>query len=78
MVKRVNSTSASTASPAALSSTNKKAKPIETLGPDAVKACVEAFKNGKPVMVFDSAFREMETDLLFPATGKKTITNKQA
>lgn len=33
-----------------------------------VAACVEAFKAGKPVMVFDSAFRECETDLLWPAT----------
>jgi 3,4-dihydroxy-2-butanone 4-phosphate synthase len=39
----------------------------DTMGPDAVQACVEAFKRGKPVMVFDSAFRERETDLLWPA-----------
>ena len=33
-----------------------------------VQRCVEAFAEGKPVMVFDSVFREGETDLLFPAT----------
>lgn len=33
----------------------------------SVQACIEAFKNGNPVLVFDSAFREKETDLLFPA-----------
>jgi len=38
---------------------------FDTFGPDAVQACVEAFKIGKPVMVFDSAFRERETDLLW-------------
>ncbi|GBG30664.1 3,4-dihydroxy-2-butanone 4-phosphate synthase [Hondaea fermentalgiana] len=38
---------------------------------EGVKACVEAFKNGKPCMVFDSAFREGETDLLFPGIGTK-------
>mmetsp|Transcript_7035 Transcript_7035/g.14113 ORF Transcript_7035/g.14113 Transcript_7035/m.14113 type:complete len:265 (+) Transcript_7035:137-931(+) len=34
-----------------------------------VQACVDAFKAGKPCMVFDSAFREGETDLLFPGVG---------
>ena len=38
------------------------------VGNNAVSDCVEAFKNGKPCMVFDSAFRERETDLLWPAT----------
>eukprot|EP00924_Labyrinthula_sp_SR-Ha-C_P008507 snap_masked-scaffold_32-processed-gene-2.3-mRNA-1 protein AED:0.14 eAED:0.14 QI:0/-1/0/1/-1/1/1/0/242 len=33
----------------------------------ALQACIDAFKQGKPVMVFDSAFREQETDLLYPA-----------
>lgn len=33
-----------------------------------VEQAIEAFSNGKPVLVFDSAFREQETDLLFPAT----------
>ncbi len=32
-----------------------------------VRDAIEAFKSGKPVMIFDSAFREMETDLLWPA-----------
>mmetsp|Transcript_10708 Transcript_10708/g.12921 ORF Transcript_10708/g.12921 Transcript_10708/m.12921 type:complete len:261 (-) Transcript_10708:85-867(-) len=39
---------------------------LEELAPE-VRRCVEAFKEGKPVMVFDSAFRERETDLLWPA-----------
>lgn len=34
---------------------------------EEVKRCVDAFKQGKPIMVFDSAFRECETDLLWPA-----------
>lgn len=34
--------------------------------PEIVKA-IEAFANGQPVMVFDSDFREKETDLLWPA-----------
>jgi len=33
-----------------------------------VQRCVEAFKKGEPIMVVDSAFRERETDLLWPAT----------
>ena len=28
---------------------------------------IEAFKSGNPVMIFDSSFREKETDLLWPA-----------
>ena len=32
-----------------------------------VKSVISAFRSGKPVLVFDSAFREQETDLLFPA-----------
>ena len=40
----------------------------DEMGKQALDACVEAFKQGKPVMVFDSAFRERETDLLWPAT----------
>ncbi|MDP6742118.1 MAG: 3,4-dihydroxy-2-butanone-4-phosphate synthase [Candidatus Thalassarchaeaceae archaeon] len=31
-------------------------------------AAIEAFRLGKPVLVFDSDFRERETDLLWPAT----------
>ncbi|MBI88083.1 MAG: 3,4-dihydroxy-2-butanone-4-phosphate synthase [Euryarchaeota archaeon] len=42
------------------------APPPDMIG-DAGKA-VEAFGSGKPVMIFDSAFREGETDLLWPAT----------
>ena len=32
-----------------------------------VEQAVAAFTAGNPVMVFDSAFRERETDLLWPA-----------
>ena len=32
-----------------------------------VEKAIEAFANGQPVMVFDSDFREKETDLLWPA-----------
>ena len=35
--------------------------------PDQVALAVDAFSKGKPVMVFDSSFREGETDLLWPA-----------
>ncbi len=35
---------------------------------DAVDDAIRAFSQGKPVMVFDSDFREKETDLLWPAT----------
>lgn len=33
-----------------------------------IAAAVEAFSQGKPVMIFDSSFREQETDLLWPAS----------
>ena len=36
-----------------------------------VEQAIEAFSNGQPVLVFDSAFREQETDLLFPASVAK-------
>mmetsp|Transcript_7063 Transcript_7063/g.8940 ORF Transcript_7063/g.8940 Transcript_7063/m.8940 type:complete len:258 (-) Transcript_7063:525-1298(-) len=39
---------------------------IEKMDPE-VRRCIENFRQGKPVMVFDSAFRERETDLLWPA-----------
>ena len=35
---------------------------------DSVEEAIRAFSQGKPVMVFDSDFREKETDLLWPAT----------
>ena len=35
--------------------------------PDQVALAVDAFSKGKPVMIFDSSFREGETDLLWPA-----------
>ena len=38
-----------------------------TSEPDQVALAVDAFSKGKPVMVFDSSFRESETDLLWPA-----------
>jgi hypothetical protein len=31
---------------------------IDEFGQEAVQLAVEAFKNGEPIMVFDSAFRE--------------------
>ena len=34
----------------------------------SVEAAVDAFSRGEPVMIFDSAYRERETDLLWPAT----------
>ena len=34
----------------------------------SIESVVEAFRNGGPVLIFDSAFREQETDLLFPGT----------
>ena len=34
----------------------------------AVEVAIEAFSKGNPVLVFDSDFREQETDLLFPAS----------
>ena len=34
---------------------------------ELIRLASEAFANGKPVMVFDSDFRECETDLLWPA-----------
>ena len=33
-----------------------------------VESAIRAFSQGQPVMVFDSDFRECETDLLWPAT----------
>ncbi|MEC7390658.1 MAG: 3,4-dihydroxy-2-butanone-4-phosphate synthase [Candidatus Thermoplasmatota archaeon] len=36
-----------------------------------IEQAIEAFCNGEPVLVFDSAFREQETDLLFPASAAK-------
>lgn len=33
----------------------------------SVEAAVAAFSRGEPVMIFDSAYRERETDLLWPA-----------
>jgi len=41
---------------------------MQTFDDPEVQRCVDAFRVGKPVMVFDSVFREGETDLLFPAT----------
>ncbi len=38
------------------------------MGDSNLDAAIEAFRLGKPVLVFDSDFRERETDLLWPAT----------
>ena len=35
---------------------------------DSVEEAIRSFSQGRPVMVFDSDFREKETDLLWPAT----------
>ena len=35
---------------------------------DGVARAISAFESGNPVMIFDSDFREKETDLLWPAT----------
>ena len=35
---------------------------------ESVAEAIEAFARGDPVMIFDSDFREKETDLLWPAT----------
>ena len=35
---------------------------------DTVEDAIRAFSQGNPVMIFDSDFREKETDLLWPAT----------
>ena len=35
---------------------------------EGVARAISAFKSGNPVMIFDSDFREKETDLLWPAT----------
>ena len=42
-----------------------------------VEQAIEAFSNGQPVLVFDSAFREQETDLLFPASAAKPSAIRQ-
>ena len=35
---------------------------------ESIAEAIEAFAKGQPVMIFDSDFREKETDLLWPAT----------
>ena len=42
-----------------------------------VEAVISAFQRSKPVLVFDSAFREQETDLLFPAVTVKPENMRQ-
>ena len=37
------------------------------VGPPALEKAIQEFASGNPVMVFDSSFRESETDLLWPA-----------
>lgn len=45
--------------PARKKSPAKEPEPdVEEFGQEAVQEAVEAFKNGEPIMVFDSAFRE--------------------
>ena len=38
------------------------------MGGSNLDEAIEAFSQGKPVLVFDSDYRERETDLLWPAT----------
>lgn len=42
-----------------------------------VQRCIDNFREGKPVMVFDSAFRECETDLLWPASAATPAMMRQ-
>jgi 3,4-dihydroxy 2-butanone 4-phosphate synthase len=44
---------------------------------EGVQEAVEAFKNGRPVCLFDSEKREGETDLLFPAAAAVPATMRQ-
>lgn len=41
---------------------------VRTMTQDLIESAIAAFAAGQPVMVFDSDFRECETDLLWPAT----------
>jgi len=44
---------------------------------DLIEEASEAFARGKPVMVFDSDFRECETDLLWPAAAATPAIMRQ-
>jgi len=44
---------------------------------EGVDEAIAAFSRGDPVMVFDSAFREKETDLLWPATAATPAVMRQ-
>ncbi|HJO42731.1 MAG TPA: 3,4-dihydroxy-2-butanone-4-phosphate synthase [Candidatus Thalassarchaeaceae archaeon] len=44
---------------------------------EGVDEAIAAFSRGEPVMVFDSAFREKETDLLWPATAATPAVMRQ-
>lgn len=55
--------------------TPKKQK-VEDMKPE-VKRCIEAFKANKPVMIFDSEWREGETDLLWHGTAAQPECMRQ-
>ena len=44
---------------------------------DLIRKAAEAFSQGNPVMVFDSDFRECETDLLWPAAAATPAVMRQ-
>ena len=44
---------------------------------DIIREAAEAFSKGNPVMVFDSDFRECETDLLWPAAAATPAVMRQ-
>ncbi len=44
---------------------------------DLIREAAEAFSQGNPVMVFDSDFRECETDLLWPAAAATPAVMRQ-
>ena len=54
----------------------KPLRRVKTMRGD-VGSVISAFQRGSPVLVFDSAFREQETDLLFPAVTVKPENMRQ-
>ena len=44
---------------------------------EIIEAAINAFRQGKPVCLFDSDKREGETDLLFPASFAEPSTMRQ-
>ena len=48
-----------------------------TMSDSPLADAIAAFSRGEPVLVFDSAFREQETDLLWPATAATPAVMRQ-